>query len=226
MHYATELSAGHDATHHLGEFIYRGSAAGCFHPEPESEPSRAENRPIPADKPANTTSQAGKGPNSADEAAVEGSSAGKSPTLLADMGNRLDGMEQKHPRTGITHHLADTFTHLRVVAMDWTFLTTWLAISETAMIQPRVSIFLKRRTFLAQPVLPMMGMAVDFYHVRDNPLLIFYATLLHLSSCLILKNYSLDSTILTRRSRFSLELAASTPEGFVWSRGFPCRSQR
>ncbi len=86
-----------------------------------------------------------------------------------------NGMIYNHSRSCPAHDCPYTLFHLRLVAVDGTFLARWLSAAVAAMVQPADGIIRKFPAFRAERPVPFMPPAVHAYHQSDDNLLFFYA---------------------------------------------------
>ena len=90
------------------------------------------------------------------------------------MAYRHHRVEKYHPGAGKAHHLAHALTHVRLVAMDWTFAASTLSLAELAVVQTAVGIFKKQFAVIAQAAVPLFVTAIYFYHCRNGLFLSLY----------------------------------------------------
>ena len=98
------------------------------------------------------------------------------------------GMVKYHPRSTITHHLSNLFTHIRLVAMHRTAVASWLCLSKTAMVQTKHSIIEQCLTIRAKSAAALMLLAtIQTYHRFNGMFLVCYT--IHLLSSKVISIY-------------------------------------
>lgn len=79
-----------------------------------------------------------------------------------------EGMVVDHPRSGVTHDLADSFSHFRFVTMDGTIGADGFVLAEAAGFCPFLSIIKQLFAIGAEIIFSMVIPAVNFDHLMDG----------------------------------------------------------
>jgi hypothetical protein len=104
--------------------------------------------------------------------------------FVQEMTDSEEGMAVNHLWPGVTHYIQDSFSHLRLVTMDWTIGAGGFVLAETAGYGPSLGISEQLIAIGTEITSPMKIPAVNLDHLLKSlgfPLDAFVHERLHLS---------------------------------------------
>ena len=92
------------------------------------------------------------------------------------MANGGNGMIEYHARPGPSHDGANTFPHLRPIAVDGALLTRRFVCTKAAAVQTAVGIEQEFLTLRTEARMPLPSSAIQTYHLLDHGFFFLYAS--------------------------------------------------